>query len=167
MTKEELRTRVEAELLAGAEPRELAEKYGMAYNTIQLWKKKLFAEKPTEAISDLTHETTATLELIRTKAKEEAPTVAGKIDKIIDGVEGLQSLEEEFQATMHKAVMRAKEFLDSDDITIKEWQMITSTLGSAYAALFNSKGTTVNVAQTTVNMEKEAIDFFKASKRTI
>jgi len=167
LSKEELRTRIEAELLTGVDSRDLEEKYGVPYVTINGWKKKLFAEKPQESISNLTGQTKATLEIIRQKAKDEAPKVSGKIDKIIDGVEGLQGLEPEFQAAMHAAVLKAKEFLSEDGLSVKEWQMVTSTLAQAYSALFNKAGTTVNVAQTNISAEKEAMAFFQASKRSV
>jgi transposase len=167
MTKEELRTRIEAELLTGAEPRELEEKYGVPYPTILGWKKKLLKEAPTEDIAELTNATKATLEIVREKAKEEAPVVAKKIDKIIDGVEGLKILEPEFHSVMHKAVKRAHSFIEKDDLTIKEWELITKTLANAYSAIFNKGGTNVNVVQTNLNANQEALSFFKASKKDI
>ena len=167
MTKEELRTRIEAELLTGIEPKELEEKYGVPYPTILGWKKKLLKETPSANIVELTNATKATLEIVREKAKEEAPVVAKKIDKIIDGVEGLQLLEPEFHAVMHKAVKRAHEFIAQDDLTIKEWELITKTLANAYSAIFNKAGTNVNVVQTNLNANQEALNFFKASKKDI
>jgi len=172
MNKEELRTRIEAELLVGTSPKDLETKYGIPYVTINGWKNKLNKSTDSE-ISELTNHTKATLEIVRARAKEEAPKVAGKIDKIIDGVEGLQELEPEFQRAMHKAVELAHTFLGEVDddgksaLTIKEWQMITTTLASAYSAMFNKAGTTVNVAQTNVNAAAEQLSFFKASQRAI
>jgi len=173
MDKEELRTRIEAELLTGEEPQDLATKYDVGYVTILNWKKKLLAEKPSANISDLTHQTTAALEIIRDKAKEVAPVVAGKIDTIIDGVEGLKELDPLFHTALKKAVNVAQKFLDEVDedgnstLTIKEWQVITATLSNAYGTLFNKSGTVVNVAQTNVNASSENLAFFNASKRGV
>ena len=68
---------------------------------------------------------------------------------------------------MAKAVKMAESFLDEEELSIKEWQMITSTLATAYSALYNKAGTVVNVAQTNVNAEKESLKFFQAAKRDI
>ena len=171
MDKQELRTRVEAELLTGATAQDLADKYGVAYVTINSWKKKLLSEQPTADVSALTNVDTATLEMIKAKAKEEAPIVAGKIDTIIDGIIGLKELEPEFHTAMMKAVKMASAFLDAVDdegestVSVKEWQMITNTLGAAYGAIFNKAGTVVNVAQTNVSSANENLAFFKLSQK--
>ena len=173
MSKEELRTRIEAELLTGVSAQDLEKKYEVPYVTINGWKKKLLNEGPDTKVSDLTQQTKATLEVIRTVAKDKAPAVAGKIDKIVDGLVGLKELEPEFQAALQKSVMIAKGFLDQEDdegnctLSIKEWQMITGTLANAYGTLFNRSGTTVNVAQTNVNAAAENLAFFSASKKNI
>lgn len=173
MSKEELRTRVEAELLTGKEPKELSSRYDMPYVTIISWRNKLFNEKPAEDISVLTHQTKASLELIKETAKLEAPKVAGKIEAIIDGVQGLKELEPEFQIALTRAINIAQEFLDDKDsegnsnLSIKEWQLITSTLANTYGTLFNKSGTVVNVAQTNVNAEAENLGFFKANIRAV
>jgi len=173
MTKQEVRTRVEAELLSGVDARSLETKYDVPYVTINSWKNKLDKEDVPVAISEMTHKTTAALEIVRDRAKEQAPKVAGKIDQIIDGIEGLQELEPAFQTAMLKSVQMAQSFLDhkddegKSDVTIKEWQIITNTLAQAYGALFNKAGTTVNVAQTNVNAANENLAFFKASQSTI
>jgi len=173
MTKEALRTRVEAELLSGVEPKDLGTKYDIPYVTVLHWKKKLLAETPTTVVSDLTQQTKASLEVIRDVAVREAPLVAGKIDAIIDGVMGLKELEPEFLTAMTKAVSLAQTFLDAVDdegvstVTINEWKTITTTLAMAYGTLYNKSGTTVNVAQTTVNTDSENLKFFSASKRSV
>ena len=173
VTKAELRTRVEAELLVGKEPRELSDQYGIPYVSILGWKKKLMAEKPEAEISDLTQQTKASLEIIREVAKEQAPVAAKKIDAIIDGVQGLKELEPKFHSALLKAVHVAQGFLDEVDdegktvLSIKEWQLITTTLSTAYGALFNKAGTVVNVAQTNVNAEQQNMAFFKSSQRGV
>ncbi len=173
MDKAEIRTRIEAELLAGESPRNLETKYSIPYVTILGWKKKLFAEAPQTKVSDLSQHTRASLEIIRESAVREAPVAAAKINAIIEGVVGLKELEPEFHASLERAVNIAREFLDDKDedgkttLSIKEWQLITTTLATAYGTLFNKSGTTVNVAQTNVNAATENLGFFKASQRTL
>ena len=169
MTKEEQKTRIEAELLSGAATKYLADKYSMPETTIASWKTKLNKESEDVKIGKLTEHTKASLEVIREVAKEQAPKAAPKIDKIIDGIEGLKQLEPEFHTAMSLAVKRAQEYLSEENtiLTIKEWQLITSTLASAYGALFNKNGTTVNVANTQVNSADENLNFFKASRRNV
>lgn len=168
----EIRTRVEAELLSGKQPRELSEgayyeKYGVAYVTILNWQKKLQVDDVTETISDLTKETTGTLEVIRDAAKSKAPKVAKDIDNIIDGVAGLKLLEPKMQKALTQAVNKAYEYLLEDDLSVKDWQTVTSTLAQTYAAVFNSKGTTVNVAQNNINTAQENLGFFKSSQKKL
>ena len=173
MTKDELRTRVEAELLTGKEPIELSKTYDVSYAIILNWKKKLLAEKQPEVISELTQHTKASLEVIRQQAVEVAPKAAKAIDNIIDGINGLKELEPEFHTALQKSVKVAQKFLDDVDddgnttLSIKEWQLITSTLANAYSALFNRAGTTVNVAQTSVNVGEQNLAFFKASQKKL
>ncbi len=173
MSKEELRTRIEAELLTGVTAQDLEKKYEVPYVTINGWKKKLLSEGPEVAVSDLTNHTVASLEVIRDVAKSTAPKAAAKIDKLIDGVQGLKELEPEFHTALQKSVRIAQQYLDMTDdegkseLSIKEWQMITSTLANAYGTLFNKSGTTVNVAQTNVNAAAENLAFFKSSQRAV
>jgi len=173
MTKDELRTRIEAELLCGITPKDLSAKYDVPYVSIVGWKKRLLMEKETESVSDLTQHTKATLEVIRDVAKVEAPRAAAKIDTIIDGIQGLKELEPEFHAVLHRSVEIAHEFLGSVDdegktlLSIKEWELITKTLASAYGTLFNKSGNVVNVAQTNISAASENLGFFKASQRSV
>ncbi len=173
MTKEEQRIRIEADLLTGLEPRELSDKYNVPYVSILGWKKKLLAENDDVKVSDLTQHTKASLEVIRDAAKADAPKAARTIDKIIDGVQGLKELEPEFHAVLHRSVEIAKEFLDSTDdegksaLSIKEWELITKTLASAYGTLFNKTGTTVNVAQSNISTQGENLAFFKNSQKAL
>lgn len=173
MTKEELKVRIEAELLTGKTPKELADKYSVPYITVLSWQKKLELDKPNEDISVLTSNTIASLEVIKDVAKREAPVVASKIEKIVDGAIALKKLEPAFAEALETAVEVAIEFLNekTDEgktaLSVKEWQMVTSTLAATYSAIYNKTGTTVNVAQTNVTAEGESLAFFKASQKAL
>lgn len=173
MTKDELRTRVEAELLSGVQSRLLAEKYEIPYVTVMLWARQLNEETESTKVSDITQSTKASLEVIHAAAVATAPAAAKKIDQLMTGLVGLKELESEFHASMHKAIQIANNFLEQVDdegnstLTINEWKLITTTLSGAFTALFNKSGTTVNVAQTTVNADSENLKFFQASKKSI
>jgi hypothetical protein len=173
MTRDELNTRVDAELLTGATNKEVAEKYDIPYITVSLRAKKLNElEVPTELTdSNLTR---ATLELIRDKIAMEAPKVAARADLIIDGLDGIKILNKEIQDGLSKVVKLAVDMLDSEELdkagnvvpmSKRDLQILAAILTSVYSAL-NAKGTTVNVA-TSVTTESQNLAFFKSSVRDV
>jgi len=164
----ETRTKIEAELAMGRTPKDLESKYGIPYVTIQGWKKKL--QKATEGTTDLSAVVEVDLETLHTVAeavKELAPPeVIKKVDKLVEGVTSLQTLEPKFHAVVLALLNRAEKLAKDEDLSVKDWSMLSAGMGSLYANLFNKSGVNVNVLnQTSVNNEK--LSMFKGSMRSV
>lgn len=174
MTKEELNTRIDADLLIGMAMKDVAAKYDVPYPTVAVRNKALNKPKiPVELLDD--NITKATLEIIRDKIALEAPKVAKKADSIIEGLEGLKVLNADIQSALSKVVTIVNSMLDrveyDDDgnevpISVKDLQVLSGILTSIYSAL-NAKGTTVNVAQTNVTTQGENLAYFNANLRSV
>jgi hypothetical protein len=173
MTKEELYTRVDAELLTGVSAKDVANKYGMPYITVIGRKNNLTKiEVPVELID--TPVTRAALEIIRDKIAIEAPKAAKTADMIIDGIEGLKVLNTDIQDALAKVVKKVNYMLDNEELdedgnvvpmSKRDLQILSNILTSVYSAI-NAKGTTVNVA-TAVTTGEQNMSFFKANVRSV
>ena len=159
----ELRLKVESELRLGKTSRELASKYKLPYPTIQAWKNKLSHEPEEDAIVDLVVVDPQTLTMVAESLKEQAPKeVAKKIDKLVDGVVGLQKIDEKFRTVVYELLEWAELQTKKEDLSIKEWQIISQCIGNLYSSVFSKNITNVNVMNnTTIDTEKRAI--FKSS----
>ncbi len=154
-----------AELREGKKSKELSEKYGVPYITIQTWKQKLNKGGADEKIQQLVQIDESALQVVVEKVKESAPPkVAKEIEKVVDGVVGLQKLEPEFHTLVTKLLTKAESFADAEDLAVKDWVAISNSIGLLYANIFNKSGVNVNVLnQTTVHGEK--MSMFKGSMR--
>ncbi len=161
----ETRLKVEHELRMGKTAKDLAEKYDISYPTVIGWKKKL--DESTiidEPINNLIEVDEQTLVAVAEKVKAEAPDIVKKkIDKLVDGITGLQRLDEKFHALVFDILEQAEVFLAEPDIKPKDWAMIAGTIGSLYTAIFSKNVTNVNVMNNT-NISSEKREIFKASK---
>ena len=161
----EKQLRVVGLLKAGKSPREIATETDIHYTTILKWKKKWEAEDDEAMISKMATHSVETLLEVKAESKlVDSEVVGAEVDKLIDGIIGLKELEPAFHKTMMTAIKQADVFLENEDISIKEWQLIMKSISEAYSAIFNKSGTVVNVANTNVTAGKEALNFFKASK---
>ncbi len=162
----EVKAKVEAELALGAKPKELAIKYNVTYSQVLSWRKRINSAKVVDNnLSTLVEVDEPTLVMIADKVKEEAPAeVANKIDKLVDGVVGLQQLEPRFHAVVLNLLEAAEEMSMREDLSVKDWKMLGDGIGNLYTSIFNKSGVNVNVMnQTNVNNEK--LSLFKASMR--
>ncbi len=164
-----LRAKVEARLAMGSTPRELADgefKGDVSYLTILGWRKQMKAEHQKEQVQEIVRVDAAILENVVERAREEAPSVVvKKIEKLQDGVNGLQLLDEKFHKTMSLALSKAEEFLAQEDLKSSEWVAITNALANAYNNIFNSKGVSVNVNNGT-QFSDTKLSMFKGSIRS-
>ena len=154
----ELRTKIEAELQLGKTPKELSKKYNVNYQTINSWKKKLQSKEVEKDIEELRQVDEHTLKLVAEKVKSEAPKeVAEKVDKLIDGVIGLQQLEPKFHAIVFELLSWAEDKLQ-ENLTVRDWATISKTISDLYSAIFNKNNVQVNVLNnTTIHSEKRKI----------
>ena len=115
---------------------------------------KWAAKAPIELISDMVD-----------KAKVEAPyTVIKKLDKIQEGLSGIQLLDSKFHSTMTLALEKADQLLNSEDLTSGQWVAITNALSRAYSDIFNNKGVSVNVNSQN-NFSTDKVNMFKGAMR--
>jgi len=173
ITKDELFTRIDSEILTRVPLKTIAEKYEVPYANIASRSRKLAEIQVPDELSDCSI-TKATLEIVRDKIAAEAPKIAAQADLIIDGLEGIKVLNTEIQAGLSKIVKKAVEMLDEEEvdkegnivpISKRDLQILASILTSVYSTI-NAKGTTVNVA-TSVTTEGQNLAFFKSSVRDV
>jgi len=156
----------QALLATGEKPKDVAEKTGIGYQTVLGMKRKLEAENSgMKDIEVLTQVDLPTLHTIAEAVKEKAPAnVVKKIDKLVEGVTSLQSLEPKFHAVVVNLLEAAEELSLKDDLSVRDWAALSSGIGSLYSSVFNKSGISVNVNnQTQINGEK--MSMFRGSMR--
>lgn len=163
-TDKHIRLKVEAELSIGKAPKDLSRKYDVPYVTVLSWKKKL--EETNDDVQTLITVDAPTLHKVAESVKENAPQdVIDKVDKIVDGVTSLKTLEPKFHAVVLKLLEKAEEFSKDDDLSIKDWKIIGDGISNMYANIFNKAGVNVNVLnQNQISGEK--LSLFKSSLRS-
>ncbi len=164
-TKKERRIKIEAELAMGKSAKDLADKYDMSYQTIQLWKRKLDEDAPAKDVEVLVQTDPRTLHTIAEAVKKEAPAaVVAQIDKVVDGITSIQQLEPQFHAVVLNLLNKAEELSSAEDLSIRDWKVLGDGISSMYANIFNKSGVSVNVLnQTQVSGEK--LSLFKSSMK--
>lgn len=163
---QETRVKVEALLAIGTNPQELASRYDIPYGTIMLWNRKLNEDRiENKDLETVMSVDTQTLSIVADRIKEVAPSnVVAKIDKLVDGVTALGKLEPKFFEVTLSLLEKAEEFISKDDLSVKDWAAISSTLGLLYANIYNKAGVNVNVLnQTQVSGEK--LSMFKSTMK--
>ncbi len=162
-----IRAEIEAQLALGKSPTEIAnERDGKpTYLTILNIKKKMAAQEEKKEVQELVTIEPHVMHTIVEKAKEEAPAkVVAQLEKVEEGVKGLQLLDTKFHSVLAKAVGKAEKFLDQEDLKPAEWVAITNALASAYSSVFNSKGVNVNV-NISNNFSDTKLSMFKGAMR--
>jgi hypothetical protein len=159
----ELRLKVEAELAMGKTPKELSAKYEVPYVTIVNWRKKIDTE--VKDVNVVTQVDPVVLHSVAEGIKREAPRdVAKKIDKLVDGVTSLQTLEPRFHAVVLNLLEAAEEMSMRENLSVKDWKTLGDGIGSLYTSIFNKSGVNVNVMNQT-NVSGEKLSLFKGSLR--
>jgi Asp-tRNA(Asn)/Glu-tRNA(Gln) amidotransferase C subunit len=166
----EIRAIIEGRLSSGERAIDIASEYEgiVHYNTIKGWENRLRAIDKQDNDIDILKQASAskTLTDLAERAKEEAsPAIVGQIETIVDGVEGLNKLDSKFHEVLYKAIEVGEKFLQEDDLKLGDWKVIVNTLSQAYASVFKSNGTNVQINQNTqINSGK--VSGFKASLRS-
>ena len=159
------RIRVEAELSIGRTPVELSKEYPEAsYQTILGWKRKQdLAKSQGDTIIDLVKVDEKTLVTIADEIKAKAPADVGKkIDALVDGVVGLQKLEDKFHSLVLSLLTSAETFSKDENLTVRDWKTLGDGIANLYTSIFNKAGVNVNVMnQNNINGEK--LSMFKNS----
>jgi transposase len=156
-----------AELETGAAPKEVAEKYGVNYNTLLYWRRKE-KEKGQTTDSDidaLVKVDPDTLHKLAEDAKKDAPKyVKESVDDIVEGVIGLQQLEPKFHALVYTMLEKASTLAEAEDMTVSDWKALAAGIGALYQGIFNKNTTSVNILNQT-NVSNEKLSLFKGSMR--
>jgi hypothetical protein len=139
---------IQGMLVAGLEPTLIADRVKVNRATVYEVKKAMDADIMERDISTLSREASpAIVNEIAKKVRDQGPMAfEGEVNKVINGIESLQKLETRFHDSFTKLLDKADDIMDRENITVSEWQTVTSTLASAFKDVFNSKGTTINVA---------------------
>ena len=161
-----LKTKAIGLLELGKTPREVSEKLGIGYQTVLGWKKKLDSRSEDDGLSSLVEVDEATLTIVADRIKEEAPAaVAKKVDKLVEGVVGLQKIDEKFRTVVYELLEWAELQSQREDLSVNEWKTIGTTISSMYTAIFSKNVTNVNVMNNT-NISSDKREIFKASLRS-
>jgi len=142
------RAEVQGLLVAGVEPVQIAAQVRVSRATVYEIKKKMDADAMERDISTLSHEVAPSIvSQVAKRVRDEGPLAfEGEVDKVLNGVQSLQKLEVRFHETFTKLLDKADDILEQDGVTIVDWQIVSNTLANAFKEIYNSKGTTINVA---------------------
>ena len=115
------------------------------------------------------------VEEIKIKAEEKAenfpkeakdlPKLSAQLKKIKDGVEGLHSLDEDFQNTLRKLLTYANEKI-TDDMKISEWTQIMKGIVEMHGMMYGKGGgSVVNIVNNQQN-NSASVEAFKVGLRS-
>jgi len=147
------KTAIEAELITGANPRKLSEKYDVHYSTVMTYRTAL-REAGTEDVKVLNDADLGLVKAVAEEIKQRAVDAEilpsnradAKIEAIIKGTNGLKSLTDEFQTTITKLLHQANSYIN-DDMKLSEFRQVATTVGELHEKTFSKGGTQVNVQQ--------------------
>ena len=136
-------------IVQGKSEEEIKEKLNYAPETIKLAAKKMRRESKYKHIDKLARASEPVVNALYTQLMNEAPSadVRDEAGVALHTINSLRNLERSFHNSFNKILVKANVILDSEDLTTKDWITVTNTLSSSFKDIFNSTGTTINVAQ--------------------
>ena len=149
----------------GLSNREISEELGVPDSTVSIWLKRLKKEENRGRLAEVVEVDAAVVREMGEEIKKKTPDVLKKeVDRVVDGVVGLQVLDEKFREVSMALLDKLSAVL-SDDLTIKEMETVGKTIAGMYSAIFSKNVTNVNVLNsTTISTEKREI--FKSSLKS-
>ena len=139
---------VQGLIVKGLDIKMITEKTKVSRATIYNMKKEMEDDAKANSINELGRATPAILAEVAQQVRDKAPlALEGEVEKLLGAAESLQRLEVSFHGSFDKVLSSANMILDREDLSIIDWQIVTNTLASAFKDIYNSKGTTINVAQ--------------------
>lgn len=163
LSKEE-KSAIKAELRLGKTPRELEEKYDCNISAIYTLNRLVKAEAEDELVADLMSAPAETLqaavEVVKEKALPSTPTpsrvvtqdLAGQVEDVVVGIDGLKKLDTKFQATMTRVLAKFDSALEGD-LRLQDIKMVSDTVADAYAKVFAS-GTNIHIGDNNVSSQR-------------
>ena len=156
LSNAEKQVAIKAELVAGGNPRKLADKYGVHYTTVIGYRNDLRDGVIDTEVLDVANADAHVLKVVAEEVKTKVADAGAlppkslegfndKVDDIVEGVSSLQLLDTQFHTTITKLLSWANNQI-TDDMRLADWRAIASQVGELHTAVF-SKGTTVNVQQ--------------------
>jgi len=151
----EKKVAIQAELITGANPRKLAEKYDIHYTTVIKYRNEQREGVVNTEVLDVADADATVLRVVAEKVKAEVAEVlppkkaeafADKVDDLVVGVSSLQLLDTSFHETITKLLNWANAQIN-DDMSLKEWMAIAGKIGELHTAVFAKGGVSVNVQQ--------------------
>ncbi len=147
---------IKAELVTGANPRKLSEKYGVHYTTVIGYRNDLREGTLEAEILDVADADAHVLKVVANEVKKKVADsgalppksmaqFSDKVDDIVEGVSSLQLLETEFHTTITKLLKWANAQI-TDDMRLADWRAIASQIGELHSKVY-SNGMQVNVQQ--------------------
>ena len=150
---------IQAELIAGANVRKLAEKYDVHYTTMLGYRNELregVAREEVLAFTDVKEVALHSIaENVKSQSAEVLPPKKAKqfnnaVDEMVEGVNSLQLLDTAFHNTITRLLTWADNQI-TDDIDYKTWNNIATRIGELHKAVFANGGVQVNVQQNNAN----------------
>ncbi len=139
---------VQGLIVQGVEIKVITEKTKVSRASVYNIKNEMEADAKKNQINELGRATPAILSEVAKGIRDRAPlALEGEVEKLLGAAESLQRLETNFHNSFDNVLIKANQMLKSEDLSLIDWQIITNVLAGAFKDIYNSKGTTVNVAQ--------------------
>ena len=164
-----------AEVLTGASPQEVATKYGVDIQTVRNWVKEDAKQASRDQVIDLDPVVVATVvNEIKDKAENSANITTKQInklerglDKLQEGLEGLELLESSFHTTIMNLLNWANAKI-VEDMKVSEWTQLVNGITELHSTLFGKGSSTqINLMQQNNQMTSATkVDAFKSGFRS-
>lgn len=139
---------VQGLLVQGLDVKEIMDKTKVSKGSIYTIRANMLEDAKNNNINEVGRVTPVILQEIVEGIKSRAPlALEGEIQKVLGAAESLQRLECSFHDAFNNVLKKANDILKQEDLSIVDWQIVTNVLAGAFKDIYNSKGTTVNVAQ--------------------
>jgi len=139
---------VQGLLVQGMEIKAITDKTKVSRASVYNIRTEMNEDAKKNQINELGRAAPAILSEVAKGIRDRAPlALEGEVEKLLGAAESLQRLEVGFHSSFDNVLKKANAMLQEDNLSIIDWQIITNTLAGAFKDIYNSKGTTVNVAQ--------------------
>ncbi len=139
---------VQGLIVQGMEIKDITVKTKVSRASVYNIKNEMVQDAQDNQINELGRAAPGILQEVANGIRDRAPlALEGEVEKLLGAAESLQRLETNFHKSFDNILNKANHMMTQDNLTLIEWQIITNTLSSAFKDIYNSKGTTVNVAQ--------------------
>jgi len=126
----------------------IADMFGISRANVYSIRNRMAEDKNKQNTQTIHHTNPALLDLVVDTLEETMPAeLVVEANKLIDSARSLQQLETEFHVTFKLILAKSVLFMNDEDLSLVDWQIITNTLAAAFKDIYNTTGTTINVAK--------------------